>query len=420
MKKAGGPVKKFPLAEAAMKAVKDSQKGRPLPDFSNTENTFRRLSDDELRKSARLFKLMGQNWLTEIMSGLGVTAVQLGIPGAAWGVRNTIYGQFVGGTSLVSSLPRIERLFESSVTSILDYGAEAKNTEKDYNVYMKEALRAIEFSAEAPAAIATVVKITGLAPDEMLESLNGEDVDFDDTIHAQFQAVLRRLDAICGKAQKLKVQIYIDAEESWIQNTIDQLATKMMARYNTERVVVLNTFQLYRHDRLDYLVRSHEKARQEGYFLGAKLVRGAYMVKEAARAAEGGYPTPIQPSLEATHADYNTAVKFCLDNIDSIGCCLGTHNEFSTRLATELMRDLKIPRNHPNVQFAQLLGMSDNLTFNLAAGGYRVSKYMVYGPVEEVLPYLVRRAQENASVTGEMGRELKMIQDEVKRRKAAQ
>lgn len=416
MKKAGGPVKKFPLAEAAAEAWNAAQQEQPLPDFSDTEKTFSRLSDSELKRSAWLFKLMGQNWLTDILAGVGVSAVRLGVPGAAWGVRNTIYRQFVGGVSLVSSLPRIERLHESGVTSMLDYGAEAKNSEEDYNIYMKEALRAIEFSAEAPAAVATVVKITALAPNAMLESLNGEEVDFDDDTHTQFQAVLRRLDAICGKAAALGVQVYIDAEESWIQNTIDQLATKMMARYNRERVVVLNTFQLYRHDRLDYLVHSHEKARQEDYLLGAKLVRGAYMTKENARAKEKGYPTPIQPSLEKTHADYNTAVKFCLDNVTTIGCCLGTHNEYSTRFATEVMRDLGIARNHPNVQFAQLLGMSDNLTFNLAAGGYRVSKYLVYGPVKEVLPYLVRRAQENSAVTGETGRELKMISEELRRR----
>ena len=417
MKHSGGPVKNFPLAEAAADAWKETKAARPLPDFSNTEETFKRLSDAELKRSSLLFQLMGKDWLTNLMSGIGVKAVQLGLPGAAWGVKNTVYRQFVGGTSLVTSLPRIERLHESGVTSILDYGAEAKNSEEDYNTFMKEVLRALEFSSQAEAAVATVVKVTGLAPDEMLESLNGTDVDFDDETHSQFQAVLRRLDAICGKAEKLNVQVYIDAEESWMQNTIDQLATKMMARYNKQKVIVLNTFQLYRHDRLDYLLASHEKARQEGYLLGAKLVRGAYMVKENARAQAMGYPTPIQPSLEATHADYNTALRFCLDNVATIGFCLGTHNEFSTRLATETMRDLNIERNHPHVQFAQLLGMSDNLTFNLASGGYNVSKYMVYGPVKEVLPYLVRRAQENASVTGEMGRELKLIAEEIVRRK---
>lgn len=417
MKKSGGPVRSFPLAEAAAEAYAKAQAELPLPDFSDTEKTFSHLSDGELRKAARLFKLMGQDWLTNIMSSLGVSAVQLGIPGAAWGVKNTIYHQFVGGTSLVTALPRIERLYERQVTSMLDFGAEAKNAEEDFNAYMKEVIRAIEFSAEAPAAIAAVVKITGLAPDALLEDLNGEVVDFDDESHAAFQAVLRRLDAICGKAHKLGQQIYIDAEESWMQNTIDQLATKMMARYNKEKVIVLNTYQLYRHDRLEYLISSYEKASKEGYMIGAKLVRGAYMVKENKRADEQGYPTPIQPNIAATHADFNTAAKFCLEHLDKICFCIGSHNEASVRLMTEMIKELGIPRNHPHIHFAQLLGMSDNLTFNLASGGYNVSKYMVYGPVEEVLPYLVRRAQENASVTGEMGRELKLIDEELARRK---
>lgn len=416
MKKSGGPVRSFPLAEAAAAEFAKQQAALPLPDFSDTEKTFSHLSDGELRKAARLFKLMGQDWLTNVMSSLGVSAVQLGIPGAAWGVKNTIYHQFVGGTSLVTALPRIERLFELQVTSMLDFGAEAKNAEADFNAYMKEVVRAIEFSAEAPAAIAAVVKVTGLAPDTLLEKLNGEVVDFDDESHAAFQAVIRRLDAICGKAHALGQQIYIDAEESWMQNTIDQLATKMMARYNKGKVIVLNTFQMYRHDRLEYLISSYEKASKEGYKVGAKLVRGAYMVKENKRAKEQGYPTPIQPSLKATHGDFNTAAKFCLEHVDKICFCIGSHNEESVRLMTEMIRDLGTPRNHPHIHFAQLLGMSDNLTFNLANGGYNVSKYMVYGPVEEVLPYLVRRAQENASVTGEMGRELKLIDEELARR----
>ncbi|SER01766.1 proline dehydrogenase family protein [Neolewinella agarilytica] len=416
MKKSGGPVKQFPLAEAARDAFVKAEGELPLPDFSNTEETFRHLSDKELRDASLMFSLMGKDWLTNIMSGLGVSAVKWGIPGAAWGVKNTIYRQFVGGTSLVSALPKIERLHERGVTSLLDYGAEAKSTTEDYNNFMKEVLRGIDFSAEAPAAIAVVVKISGLAPDDMLIQLNDKSFEYD-TTDGELQATLRRLEAICAQAEKKGVQVYIDAEESWMQNSIDTFADRMMAQYNRERVVVLNTYQLYRHDRLQFLKDSHEKARREGYKLGAKLVRGAYMVKENARAEEMGYPSPIQPSLQATHDDYNAAVAYCIDNITSICACLGTHNEESTRLGTELLKEKEIPRNHPHIHFAQLLGMSGNLTFNLAAGGYNVSKYLVYGPVKEVLPYLVRRAQENTSVTGEMGRELKMLREERARRK---
>ncbi len=416
MKKSGGPVKQFPLAEAARDAFVKAESELPLPDFSNTEETFRHLSDKELRDASLMFSLMGKDWLTNIMSSLGVSAVKWGLPGAAWGVKNTIYRQFVGGTSLVSALPKIERLHERGVTSLLDYGAEAKSSTEDYNNFMKEVLRGIDFSAEAPAAIAVVVKMSGLAPDDMLIQLNEKGFEYD-TTDGELQATLRRLEAICAQAEKKGVQVYIDAEESWMQNSIDTFADRMMAQYNRERVVVLNTYQLYRHDRLQFLKDSHEKARRGGYKLGAKLVRGAYMVKENARAEEKGYPTPIQPSLQATHDDYNAAVAYCIDNINSICACLGTHNEESTRLGTELLKKKGIPRNHPHIHFAQLLGMSGNLTFNLAAGGYNVSKYLVYGPVKEVLPYLVRRAQENTSVTGEMGRELKMLREERARRK---
>jgi len=416
MKKTGGPVKQFPLAKEIVQGYVEDQRSRPLPDFSNTEKTFAHLSDADLKHSGRMFKLMGKTWLTNIMSAVGVPAVKIGLPGAAWGVKNTVYRQFVGGTSLVGALPTINKLYEQNVTSILDYGAEAKSTDEDYNNFMKETLRGIDFSAEAPAANAVVVKVTALAPDDMLIRLNDAPLDFDDETLAQLQATIKRLDAICAQAEKRNVHVYIDGEESWMQNTIDQLADRMMERYNREKIIVHNTFQLYRHDRLEFLKTSHDKARKNGYKLGTKLVRGAYMVKENARAGEMGYPTPIQPNLEATHRDYNAALRYCIEHINEISTCVGTHNEASVRLMTELLRDNDIPRNHPNIRCAQLLGMSGNLTFNLAADGYNASKYLVYGPVEEVLPYLVRRAQENASVTGEMGRELKMIREEIKRR----
>lgn len=416
MKKSGGPANKFPFAEEIVKGYVEDQRSRPLPDFSNTEKTFAHLPDWHLVQSGRMFNIMGKSWLTNIMGFIGVPAVKLGLPGAAWAVKNTVYRQFVGGTSLIEALPAIENLYEQNVTSILDYGAEAKNSDKDYNFFMKETLRGIDFSAEAPAANAVVVKITALGPNEMLARLNDAQLDSDDDTLAHLQATLKRLDAICAQAEKRDVHVYIDGEESWLQNTIDQLADRMMARYNQEKIIVHNTFQMYRHDRLEFLKDSHEKARREGYKLGAKLVRGAYMVKENARAKEQGYKTPIQPSLEATHRDYNDALRYCLENVNEISTCVGTHNEASVRLMVELLRDHDIPRNHPNIRSAQLLGMSDNLTFNLAADGYNASKYMVYGPVTEVLPYLVRRAQENASITGEMGRELKMIREEIKRR----
>ncbi|QDV04680.1 bifunctional proline dehydrogenase/pyrroline-5-carboxylate dehydrogenase [Planctomycetes bacterium Poly30] len=389
----------------------------PLPDFGDTEKTFSHLSDGELKFAGRLFGLMGRSWLSDNLSRLGTWAVRWRLPLAEWGVRNTIYRQFVGGTSLQNALPTIERLFERGVTSIMDYGAEAKSSEADFDRFRDEILKAAKLSGSTEAVDSVVVKVTGLAPNELLERSNERTIDFTADQDPEFQRVIERLDQVCRAASDSGIEIYIDAEETWFQGTIDQLADEMMRRYNRERVVVLNTFQLYRHDRLAFLKSSHERAREHGYRLGCKLVRGAYMEKEAARAKERGYPTPIQPSLQATHDDYNAAVEYCVDHIEEICSLAGTHNEESVRRLTVLLDERGIPRNHPHARCAQLLGMSDNLTFNLAAAGYNASKYMVYGPVSEVLPYLVRRAQENTSVTGEMGRELKLIKDELRRRR---
>lgn len=392
---------------------------RPLPNFKDTETTFSHLADSELRRAGWLFSLMGKSWLTKIMSSLGAKAVKWGIPGAAWAVRHTIYRQFVGGTSLETAGPTIRGLHEkSNVTSILDYGIEAKSEEEDLVRFKAEVMRAIEFSANELAAKSVVIKITGLAADAVLERFNDSVIDFGQVRDPELEAVIERADSLCSQAEQKGIRLYIDAEETWFQNTIDQLADEMMLRYNRKRVVVLNTYQLYRHDRLAFLKASHERGRKHGYLIGAKLVRGAYMLKERNRAEEKGIPSPIQPNIEATHRDYNAAVAYCLEHRETIAATVGSHNEESMRLAAEAMQADGVPRDHPNVDFAQLLGMSDNLTFNLAAGGYNAAKYMVYGPVTEVLPYLVRRAQENTSVTGEMGRELRLIKDERRRRKS--
>lgn len=390
---------------------------RPLPDFGDTENTFRHLTDGELRHASWLFTLMGKSWLSDLLSRLGAWAVRWRLPGAAWGVRHTIYRQFVGGTGLENALPTIERLHKREVTSFLDYGAEAKSEESHFQRFYDEVMRAIAFSQKTPAANCVVVKVTGLAPNELLESLNDQTIDFESVTDPALVRLIERLDKLASTAADAGVQLFVDAEESWFQNTIDQLADELMRRYNRGRVTVLNTFQLYRHDRLAFLKASDKRAQEDGYLLGTKLVRGAYMVKEGDRAKEMGCPTPIQPSLEATHADYDAAVRYCIENHRRIGTTIGTHNQKSVSLAAALMDELGVPRDHPHINFAQLLGMSDNLTFNLAAAGYNASKYMVYGPVTEVLPYLVRRAQENTSVTGEMGRELSLLKAERKRRR---
>jgi proline dehydrogenase len=415
MKNTSGPVKTFPLAEAVRRDFAAASE-QAIPNFMDTERTFRHVSNRRLRATRWLFRLMGQPWLTSLMGSVGLRAVELGLPGAAWMVRQTVYQHFVGGANLSAAKGVIYRLAERGVDSILDYGAEGKHDAAGMNAAQEESIRATEFAAEVPAVIGSVVKLTSLFPFAVLARYNDSELAVHEIEDADYQTGLQRLDAICSLGRERGCEVYLDAEESWIQNSIDRIAEYLMEKYNHERVMVLTTCQFYRHDRLDYLKALHLRSRKKSYLLGLKLVRGAYMVKENKRAREQGYATPIQPSIEATHRDFNAAVDFCLDNRQTLVACIASHNAESLQLALRRMKRENIPVNHPHIRFSQLLGMSDNLTFNLAEGGYNVSKYMVYGPVREVLPYLLRRAQENTSVTGEAGRELQLLNQEINRR----
>ena len=415
MKKGSGPVREFPIAEQVRKDFLQQRKAG-LPDFSNTALTFRHLSDARLLGTRRLFRLMGNPLLTSLLGKLGVRAVDWSLPGAKWMVKNTVYKQFVGGTDFADAQDAIAQLASRGVDSILDYGAEGLHTPAGMDASMQEVLRATEFCAQNAAAIGSVVKLSGLIRFNVLESYNDKVIDFDRITDQELSAGLHRLDRICKLAHDRGTEVYLDAEESWIQSTIDQIAEHMMARYNRERHIVFTTCQLYRHDRLTYLRGLHRRSQEQGFKLALKIVRGAYMVKENKRAETFGLRTPIQTSLQDTHDDFNEAAAYCLQHHDEVACCVASHNEQSVTMHITRMAEMGIPADHPNVRFSQLLGMSDNLTFNLAEAGYNVSKYMVYGPVHEVLPYLVRRAQENTSVTGEAGRELKMLDDEVARR----
>ncbi len=414
MKKSVGPVKDFSQIQVGLEALRADY---PRLDFDDTATTFSHLSDAELKRSAYLFGLMNKPWLTNMLAGVGLKAVAWGLPGAAWMVKKTIYPQFVGGTSLVATEPAIERLWSRGVASVLDYGAEAKETEQDFNATMKEVLRGIEFAARNEAVPVVSTKISGMARFGLLEELQAQNFVFTPQTRQEYDSVLKRLDAICSLANKKGVKIFFDAEESWIQDTLDQMVTVMMRRYNNARAIVYNTFQMYRHDRLAYLMASYEQAQQQGYLLGAKLVRGAYMDKERQRAKEMGYPSPIQPDLRATHAAFNEAVQFCIAHYETMASCNASHNRSSVELQVNLIAAKQLDKKHEHLNFCQLYGMSDNLTFNLAASGYNVAKYLVYGPVKEVTPYLIRRAQENTSVTGDMSRELSLIRQEIDRRK---
>ncbi len=398
-----------------MTALSESKPNMPIVDFSNTEIAFSHLTDRELKKSAWLFNMMSKPWLVKYGSQLALWAVENGLPFAEMIVKKTVFEQFVGGSTLLDSQRKIDKLAEHNVLTILDYGAEAKETETDFNHTMNENIRAIDFASRSKHIPVVSTKVTGLARFHLLEKVQHRPTLTREEL-SEYRNVLKRIDAVCYHAANKGVAVFIDAEESWIQDTIDHLVWLMMKRYNKKRVVVYNTFQMYRKDRLQFLIDSYDRARKAGFLLGAKLVRGAYMEKEAFYAASYGNENPINPDKNATDDHYNTALRFCIDHLDSLAFCNASHNVDSAALQVDLMEKKGIAHDHPNTMCSQLFGMSDNLTFNLAAAGFRVSKYVPYGQVREVIPYLIRRAQENTTVTGDAGRELSFIMQEVKRR----
>lgn len=384
-------------------------------DLYNTEHAFAHRSDQELRKVARLFGLMNNHWLVGVGSKIGLAAIRMHLPFVESAIKYTIFEQFCGGATLEETQKTISRLGSVNVLSILDYGAEGKESEEDFDHTMQETIRALKFGANKPHVPMVSTKITGMARFELLAAVHrGDALSAEE--QEEFDRVEARIDAICRTAAESGVSISFDAEETWIQNPIDHFADTMMARYNKEKPIVYNTYQLYLTDRLDFLKASHEKSKQGGYILGAKLVRGAYMEKERRRAEEMGYPSPVQPDKPATDRDYNAALVYCIDHVDEIACCNASHNAESAILQAALMVKRNIPRNHPHMLFAQLFGMSDNLTFNLAKAGFNAGKYVIYGAVKDVMPYLIRRAQENTSVSGDMSREYQFVADELKRR----
>jgi len=414
MNNLGKPVQDFSNLKRLIKNATMDNLSNPI-DFTDTKIAFAPKSDKALKKMAWLFKMMNKNWLVKIGSVLGIWAVKLHLPFAKTIVKSTIFEQFCGGTNLLNSQPSINNLAKHDVLAILDYGAEGKSTEEDFNITMNENIRAIDFATTNESAPIVVSKISGLARNELLEKISAQQELTADE-QKEYSSLLKRIETICFQASNKGVGIFFDAEESWIQDAIDHFVTLMMKRHNKKECVVYNTFQLYRHDRLQFLMDSYENAQRDGYILGAKLVRGAYMEKERARAAELGYPSPIQPNKAATDDAFNTAVRFCIEHYEAIASCNASHNLESVKLQADLIAGKNLPRNHKHLNFCQLYGMSDHLTFNLASAGYNAAKYLVYGPVSDVLPYLVRRAQENSSVTGDMSRELELIMTEVKRR----
>ncbi len=401
--------------------------------FDNTQQSFAYKKSGELKKAHFLFSVMGKPWLVNLGLKLTPLAIKWHLPFTKWFVRNTIFQQFVGGETLSETSAVAQKLVQYNVQVILDYGVEGgEEGEKGFDHATEQFIRVIEYAATQSNIPFMSVKVTGLARFALLEKLDELMASFEGDLETNYaaameqlsvdeqqewQCVNQRLEQIFAVAAAKKIGVLIDAEETWIQDPIDALTMLMMADFNKQRVVVYNTLQLYRHDRYVFLQQSCEAARDGGFLLGVKLVRGAYMEKERLRAAEMNYPSPIQASKPNTDKDFDAAVDFCLDHLDAIALIIASHNEQSNLKAAAILQQKNIALAHPHVHFSQLYGMSDNITFNLAQAGCSVSKYLPFGPIEEVIPYLMRRAQENSSVSGQTGRELVLIKKELARRK---
>lgn len=399
--------------------LKESPMEDPEPskmiDFTDTEIAFSTKSDKELKKMSWLFSLMNKNALVNIGSKLGLVAFKLRLPFVDYIVKNTIFQQFCGGENLMDCQSAIDTLYKHDSLTILDYGAEGKSSEEDFNRVMEETMRAVEFAASNNSVPVVSTKITGLVDNDILINIQaGKEQDESDK--RAYLQLAERVDKICGHASELQVGVFVDAEESWLQEPIDELVMEMMEKYNHGKVIVYNTYQLYRHDKLNQLKEDHQRAVKKGFLFGAKLVRGAYMDKERDRALEMNYPSPIQPDKASTDRDFDDGIEYCIRNYKQIASCCASHNIESNKKQAELIEELDLQKDHPHFNFCQLYGMSDYITFNIGKAGYNVAKYVPYGPIRDVVPYLIRRAQENSSVTGEMSRELSFIKTEIKRR----
>ena len=382
--------------------------------FDNTEIAFRNKSNAALNQAYWLFKIFSSNFLTQVGPPITNFLLTIGFP-IKGAIKATIFKQFCGGETIADCEQTIEQLSLGKVGTILDYSVEGEDEEEVFDFTCEEIIRTINRADGDPRIPITVFKITGIGRFALLEKLDAKQ-ELNPSEIEEYNRVKQRCEKICQAASDRKVPVMIDAEDSWVQDTIDQLALEMMTRFNKEKLIVYNTYQLYRHDKLADLKADYLIAKETGFILGVKMVRGAYMEKERKRAAEMGYPSPIQPDKAATDKDYDESLRFCIKHIDQIAIVCGTHNEESSRLLTELIDENNIPHHHPHIYFAQLLGMSDNLSFNLSDAGYNVAKYVPYGPIKAVMPYLFRRAQENTSVAGQTGRELGLISKEKLRR----
>lgn len=405
-----------------VKSAKESETIRAaLPEnaaeFFNPIHAFVRQSDKDLKLGFLLFKLISFPFFSQLLIKLGANIRRLPWP-TSFLIKKTVFRQFCGGESVEESLPLVKNLAKSGVTAILDYSAESKNSDADFLAcYMQIEKTIIMASHEqnSSARLFSVFKPTALVDIKVLEAVSSGKT-LSETEQKHWNTFAERVDALCALAKRRNVALLIDAEESWFQNAIDEIVLAMMIKYNQEQAVVYNTIQLYRHDRLAYLKSLYATTAKRGVFLGLKLVRGAYMEKERLRAKQLLYDSPIQKSKKNADSDFDSAVDFCLENINKISVFIATHNADSTFKALKKMQVLNLVNSDERVVFSQLYGMGDHLTFNLAKAGYRATKYLPFGPIKEVMPYLLRRIQENSSVRGQAGRELQLISQELRRR----
>ena len=387
------------------------------PDFNDTQLAFAHLSDKQLKRSFRLFKMIDSPFLTQIGPPILTALLKLRLPIEGL-VRTTIFNIFCGGESMRGTEPRSAELFKSGVRTILDYSVEGEKSPEGFDATRDEIIRTLRYGSGQESVAFSALKVTGIAHIDLLtKKQTGEPLTSEES--ARLDAGKARLEAICQVAAELGQPVFIDAEESWIQDVIDLWSEEFMARFNREKPIVFTTIQLYRTDRIAYYQKLIDDARSKGYVIGIKLVRGAYMEKERERAGQMGYPSPIQPDKASTDRDFDLSLEMSVANIDRVSICAGSHNVQSNALLAQLMQAKGYEVDHKHILFAQLLGMSDNISFNLAHHGFNVAKYLPYGPVRSVLPYLFRRAEENTAIGGQASRELSLLKKEVGRRQRA-
>ena len=383
--------------------------------FNNTKVAFALKTDTELDRAYFLFKMIDSEPLVRIGTAVTNFALKAHLPVEGL-IRATVFDHFCGGTTEDDCLTVVDKMFTKGVSSVLDYSVEGKEEEAQFDAALEMTLKTIEFAKERAAIPFAVFKPTGFGRFYLYEKI-GEKQPLTVQEQKEWDKVVARFDMVCKAAYEKDVALLIDGEESWMQDAADDIVTDMMRKYNKEQAIVFNTLQLYRHDRLDYLKKLQAQASAEGFYIGMKLVRGAYMEKENQRAKEKGYPTPICESKEATDLNYDATVVYMMEHLESMAIFAGTHNELSSYKLIELMKAKGVLKNDPRIWFGQLYGMSDNISYNLAAHGYNVAKYLPFGPVRDVMPYLIRRAEENTSVAGQTSRELNLLKTERDRRK---